>query len=870
MANKINNFYKIPFSEKKDFCGRVDKINLLKTTLEEHRLQCIIGMGGVGKSHLAAKYVYLNKNNYHVIFWINGIDKSSIIKAYCELAEQLGLCQENVDIEIMLKNLSNWFMENDEWLIVFDNVHDFQLISEVMPNQYKGHIIITSLNPNCNNMVNEPIFLSILSKDDSKELISNTLKDARIEDIHLLSKKLGALPIAIEHAITYITNNAISIEYYLELYEKHRLELLHRKVNIQKREESIFTTWSISIEKIQSVNKNAIVIAKILSFFDSNNIPRDIIKIINYKDIFNLDIDDLELVEIVGMLREYSLINATPYYLSMHCIIQEFIRKYINEEQNNDLLEKLSSSINDFLTSNIIVANDFKTYSETLNHSKKILQYLNQYEIYNFDRVDLLGKISVYLRKIGQIDEALDLCLQASKIQQNIKEYKHISPPSIYNLLAGLYSEKLDFKSAQEYYKQSLDIITNNGDLYDDLNEIVTQNNIAFTYMKLSKFGEAKVLLESCLSEVNKKSNLDKQVIMVKISILSNLSLVLNEFEELDDALKLSKKACELSEKTHGENSILYAREQNNYANLILLRGNIDGAKKRYDKSILIYIDCLGENNRELPNAYNNIARCLMKMRDYSKALKYVEQALEINKKFYEFDNYTFASIYETLGSIYLEKEEYSKALINLERSNEIIKKHIDSDVKLIALYRIIGKCKIKMDSRQNGKNELDKSIIISEKLFGKHSNLYFNINYNVAVDLIEMNEFVISIEYLKNCLRLLKNNSEVDENKKYNVWLYVGGAYCHMEKYEKSVRAYNKCLKIALRTSNVDSIAGTYSNLASVYSYIDNIEKAIAYLRKAKSMEINNCLKKEVENSIKENVELITSLNYEDFLVQS
>jgi hypothetical protein len=116
------------------------------------------GLGGVGKSQLALKYIETNRFNYDSIFWVDAMSNITAILSFERLTLGLGLpVQRSVLSDARLESIPfiqqvlQWLKKHDElgykWLVVFDNYdEDTWEIERILPKGKHGSILITSQN----------------------------------------------------------------------------------------------------------------------------------------------------------------------------------------------------------------------------------------------------------------------------------------------------------------------------------------------------------------------------------------------------------------------------------------------------------------------------------------------------------------------------------------------------------------------------------------------------------------------------------------------------------------------------------------------------------------------------------------------------
>ena len=154
-----------------NFVGRDSELTKLaqliaSSTNNMHRKICLLhGIGGVGKSHLAAEFARKHQENF-AIFWITG-STEKLKRSIAALAQRLPQHQiperarslskgSAQDFDAIIKDVIQRFSQpfNNKWLLIFDNVdleYSAQSTSseavdtkEYLPEADQGSILITS------------------------------------------------------------------------------------------------------------------------------------------------------------------------------------------------------------------------------------------------------------------------------------------------------------------------------------------------------------------------------------------------------------------------------------------------------------------------------------------------------------------------------------------------------------------------------------------------------------------------------------------------------------------------------------------------------------------------------------------------------
>jgi hypothetical protein len=106
------------------FTGRDDLIVALRERLSGGRrptVSALHGLGGVGKSSLAAEYAHRFAGDYRLAWWVNADEPALIGPQLTDLAVTAGLVGAGTDTPTALAALHAYLHTNPGWLIIFDN-----------------------------------------------------------------------------------------------------------------------------------------------------------------------------------------------------------------------------------------------------------------------------------------------------------------------------------------------------------------------------------------------------------------------------------------------------------------------------------------------------------------------------------------------------------------------------------------------------------------------------------------------------------------------------------------------------------------------------------------------------------------------------
>jgi len=200
----------------RSFTGREDELSMLREQLNAEKRATLVpkvsaaalhGMGGIGKTQLALAYATQHRRDYIVGWWVPAETPLSTVTALTELASRLGVDPELPESEFMAQ-LGDQLAERHRWLLIFDNAADPVDLEPFFPTADGGHVLLTSRNPAWDGLA-EPFGVDLLPLDAAAELLRARTGDPDQQAAEDLAKELGRLPLAVEQAAAYASQQRL-------------------------------------------------------------------------------------------------------------------------------------------------------------------------------------------------------------------------------------------------------------------------------------------------------------------------------------------------------------------------------------------------------------------------------------------------------------------------------------------------------------------------------------------------------------------------------------------------------------------------------------------------------------------------------------
>ena len=333
--------------------------------------QGVVGLGGVGKTQLAAQYIHqlmkveeekiagtsAMERQYALIVWLPG-ERNRLEMELRALAEWLGLVfEKHTPIRPITQALYERLAKLSQPLLgqptrprvlfILDDGQWEEGFQELLPQPYDNyrncfHWLLTSREQTAWTRYFGEAFkrceVGPFSEREAQryfdEILATEVKqqvDYTTENCMKLAHRLGCLPLALAQASAYINaaNNRVSITKYLKRFEKYRVELLKdEKLPAGEKHEPVAVTWRITLAAMQEKCPKAIKLLEALSFLDSIHIPYFLIKA--WTKQAEQPWNKLELEEALRTITDYSMMQQSKrgdeITYTMHNLVQLVIR----------------------------------------------------------------------------------------------------------------------------------------------------------------------------------------------------------------------------------------------------------------------------------------------------------------------------------------------------------------------------------------------------------------------------------------------------------------------------------------------------------------------------------------------------------------
>ena len=225
LPGSVPRVWNIP-ARNLEFTGRDQMLVALRDVLtggDRAVVQALHGLGGVGKTQLAAEYAWRFTGAYELGWWVDAEQAGLIGDQFAALGAALRCVEPGARTEEVRAAVLGELRDRGRWLLVFDNAQAPGDLAGWLPGG--GHVLITSRQHRW-GQVAAPVEVDVLARAESVALLAGRVSGLAEADAGRLADALGDLPLALAQAAEYLAETGMGAAEYLALLRTRTREIL--------------------------------------------------------------------------------------------------------------------------------------------------------------------------------------------------------------------------------------------------------------------------------------------------------------------------------------------------------------------------------------------------------------------------------------------------------------------------------------------------------------------------------------------------------------------------------------------------------------------------------------------------------------------
>ncbi|MFB7518106.1 tetratricopeptide repeat protein, partial [Streptomyces sp. NPDC056144] len=441
------------------FVGRTSELASLEAAFTgpgEVLVQAVHGLGGVGKSALAAEWAGGRRDT--VRWWITADTAPAVDAGVAALARALQPGLTGLPAEVQTERAIRWLADHpDRWLLILDNVEDPAHIRPLLDRIPGGRVLVTTRLASGWHRHAAVVRLGVLAPADAVELFTRILTQHGPRDetgAEAVCAELGYLALAVEQAAAYCAETGVSPYAYLDQLASWPATMYAATAEGGDSARTAARIWRLTLDRV-AATPLAGDLLRVLAWYAPDRIPRDLLAPLGTPP---------EVNAAIGKLAAYNMITANDDgTLSVHRLVQALARTPDPEDPHRRA-EDIATARDEaaaLLASAYPDDEDepanWPRFQALLPHTDSLVDHHSSDHDTLYTAV-ALDRASRYRKGQGALDLALSGLQRALAVQLRLRGHDHPSTLTARNNLAASYVAAGDYDRAIPLHQATVGI----------------------------------------------------------------------------------------------------------------------------------------------------------------------------------------------------------------------------------------------------------------------------------------------------------------------------------------------------------------------------------------------------------------------------
>ncbi len=608
------------------FVGRDEELARLDAAVAGSGRAAVVavhGLGGVGKSTLAARFAESHVDRFELVWWVTADSPAALDAGLAALAAAVAPETAGLPLEERVELGTRWLATHDGWLLVLDNLAAPADAAGLLERVRTGTVLITSRRGGGWGGV-DTVVLDVLQPVEAVELLTGLVRaewpDADLSGADVLCAELGWLPLAVEQAAAYLAQARVTPTTYLDLLARYPARMFTATAEGGDAQRTAARIWRVTLDRLADTPL-AGQLLRVLAWWAPDAVPRTFLDGL---------VDEPDLVAALGRLAAHSMITLTGATVTVHRLVQAITRTPDPADPHRRArhIDAARATATTVLFAAVFHHHprdpaDWPRYHQVLPHARALLANTTA-DTDLPDTCGLLNKLGMYLNSQGDAVTAVDFLTRAVDSNERILGRDHLATLTYRNNLAYVHWSAGDFRQAVRLHEANLaDAERLLGP--DHPGTLTIRNNVAYVHRVKGDPRQAIRLHGTNLADSVRLRGADHPDTLL---IRNNLAGAYRAAGEVGRAIPLYESALADSERVLGPDHPDTLTARNDLAGAYVSAGDFQRGIRLQEAVLADGERVLGPDHPDTLVSRNNLAVAYRSAGDFERAILLHERVL--------------------------------------------------------------------------------------------------------------------------------------------------------------------------------------------------------------------------------------------------